>query len=264
MTTNTQLLEKYHDFSTHQLLLILEEAEDYQPEAIEAVNTVLASREITPEQRAYAREKAEEIRTERERPIAWIATIRQLMGPDFQRLVNHLNPIHEEPAALRRKIIIVASLYSFHALQFVWGWIPNMEFLIEYPAALTELGFLIEMILMVLVPIAVVLFWIRKKAGWLLLNSYTVYYGIAKLFGLGVLATVETSLPPGSPYGLDPIPLTPPLLPLLVFAILSGALIWLINKETFRHAFGVTKNAGRISSAIGVILAMLMIWHVAF
>lgn len=262
MTTNTQLLEKYHDFSTHQLLLILEEAEDYRPEAIEAVNTVLAGRQITPEQQAYAQEKAEEIRTERERPVEWITSIRQLLGAVFQRLIDFTNPIQEEPISLKRQIIMIACLYSLFALQFIWSWGPNFQFLQEYPPALIEIGFMIDMIPSVLVPIAVILFWIRKKAGWLLLNSYTVYFGIAKLFELGVLATVETSLPPGSLYSLDPIPM-PRLLPLLVYAILAAVFTWLINKETFRHAFGVTKNAGRISSAIGVILAMLMIGYVA-
>lgn len=260
MTTNTQLLEKYHDFSTHQLLLILEEAEDYRPEAIEAVNTVLAGRQITPEQQAYAQEKAEEIRTERERPVERITSIRQLLGAVFQRLIDFTNPIHEEPISLKRQIIMIACLYSLFALQFIWSWGPNFQFLKEYPAALIEIGFLIDMIPSVLVPIAVILFWIRKKAGWLLLNCYTAYFLISNIFTLGYFATYE----PAYTIGPNLLPLRPPILPILIQTILAAVLLWLMNKESFRAAFSVKKIQGHRTMGLGVVIGILMICYTAF
>lgn len=260
MTTKTQLLKKYQSFSTQELLIILEESEDYRPEAIEAVNTVLAGRQIDPEQQAYAREKAEEIRIERERPVAWISSIRQLIGPDFQRLVDRLIPIQEEPTSLRRKIIIVASLYSLLALQFIWSWGPIFQFLKEYPDTLTEIGFMIDMSLSLLVPIAVVLFWIRKKAGWLLLNCYTAYFVVTKIFTLGYFATRE----PVSSFGLNHLPMRPPILPILIQTILAGVLLWLMNKEPFRAAFGVKKIQGLRAIGLGVIIGMMVICYMVF
>lgn len=258
--TNTQLLEKYQSFSTHELLMILEASEDYRPEAIEAVNIVLVDRPITPEQQEHAREKAEEIRIERERPVERITSIYQLIGEVFQRLVDHLNPIQEEPIPLRRKIIMVASLYSLFALQFIWSWGPNFQFLQEYPAALTEIDFLIEMIPSVLVPIAVVLFWMRKKAGWLILNSYTVYFLLSNIFTLGYFATHE----PASTIGPYHLPMRPPILPILIQTILAGVLIWLMNKESFRAAFGVKKIQSIRTIGLGVIIGIMVICYAVY
>lgn len=251
---------KISEFSTHELLLILEESEDYQPEAITAVNTVLAGRAITPEQQEHAREKAEEIRIEREHPVEWITSIHQLIGEVFQRLIDFLNPIQEEPISLRRRIIMVASLYSLFGLQFIWSWGPNFQFLQEYPAALTEIDFLIEMIPSVLVPIAVVFFWTRKKAGWLLLNGYTAYFVVSNLFTLGYFATRE----PVSSFGLNHLPMRPPILPILIQTILAGVLLWLMNRESFRAAFGVKKIQGLRVMGLGLILAVLVICYTVF
>jgi hypothetical protein len=239
----TSLTERYKSLSNWALLDIIENVEDYTPVAIQTAEAEIESRNLTDEAMAEAKSmlkvKAEDLMAKNEK--------KQFRQNKFKRLANDtiddLNPIQNEPFSLEKQIRYISiafGLVSVYLFKLKFGFMRYL-FMESEAIGFDSLLFILPVILL---PIASILFGLRKKAGWIMLCIYIVYSGTnAVIFSVINFNTEATGIP-AIDILFPPIPINVSLVVVLFYI---GSL-WAINRMRILAIFGISSE-----TRVGVI-----------
>jgi len=160
--------ETYSKLATAELLQIINNAENYQPLAIEAAHLEIKKRNLTPEEIDEAIDIAEIERQKKLRQDQRINSITikaQSVGYAFIDLVN---PLQKELPSVDRLIKIAGIVLS---AVFLYNFIHNFKL---YFFTVTTSPFeILYYYPVVLTPLCVILFLHKQKLGWILLAFIT-------------------------------------------------------------------------------------------
>ncbi len=170
----TQFSDKYRTFSNTDLLRVLENEQDYLPEAIDAASEELASRNLSDEALALAHSQLEKERLDAARKEDEREAIKNTLKEKGSGIVDYFNPVEDENEPSEGsypKVINTISLIfgAIAILQIATQWD-----LITGLFAAPEWDFSVFMFLfpIVITPIAIILFALKKRMGWILLSIY--------------------------------------------------------------------------------------------
>ncbi|MEI9944433.1 MAG: hypothetical protein WDN26_09480 [Chitinophagaceae bacterium] len=183
MPASKDFSEYYKTITNTELLDILENADDYQPEAIHSANEEFANRKLSDNEINEVKETltATKIRKEKQRQKG--KEIEEKIKNAGNNVLESLNPIQSgipsTEKIIRFIIAIFGILFLFWLLKDFGMYRAMLQDFNQYPFT-TSLLFLPIVIL----PIALILFWKRKNIGWHLLTIFMLYTTVGILWML--------------------------------------------------------------------------------
>jgi hypothetical protein len=159
-----EFFERYKNYSNVELLKIIKQPNDYQPEALKAATQIISLRAVTEEDEKEAESYFEAIRLQQEIRKEKIASFNHKVK-DFFEPVLHPNSSIKARKWLNIFLLLVA-------LEYVWTLYDNIEyFVIFFRCVGCEFGILEygHLITLLYVPLIFYLLYKRKRWGWILL-----------------------------------------------------------------------------------------------
>ena len=243
--------EKYKLSRTSDLLKIIEFPDDYQPLAVEAAKYEIADRQLTDIELNEAKAELEFQRQENKIRIDKKGEIENNVKKNITNFLNTFNPIQKSiPTSdkLIKLISIVFGAISFYQIYKEFNFITS---LFTFNSGHWDLWVVSYLLPMIFLPIAIVLFWIRKKIGWILLTIFLTYSVINAISLLYMILSNKSS---GYSIidSLFPSPSsTETILSLLFF---GGALLT-ICKNSVREKYKIDKR--QLIASIGITTVLI-------
>src|SRR5690606_40011391 len=171
----TEFTELYQKLSNSELLKIISESEKYNPIAVETAKTEIASRQLTEQELNQAKSKIVEKENAKKRVIEKRKEFEKKIGKNASTLFDTINPIQngiQTPEKIIRLTILVFGGLAIYRLYQQLGMFQIIfhEGISDWDLSMIEYFFPI-----IILPIAVILYWKRNKIGWILLSIFLTY-----------------------------------------------------------------------------------------
>lgn len=234
MTNSNDFTEYYKTISDSELLAILENRQDYQPAAIEAAQKEFLNRQLPEEAINNAKAELAEKKIKTDQQKEKIKTIERALKSKGNTLLETLNPIQTGIPTTEKIIRFVAVVLSFIFLYTIvshYGMIkayisdiprfPYQSFLFLFPLAVQL--------------VAIITFWKKHRAGWILLTIYLTFSIVTTLWLLYFIITWE----PSGFAVVDNIFLKPPLTETIIRLLFLVGTLVVICRLKLREVFSV-------------------------
>jgi len=232
-----ELIERFKAYSNAELLRVIENPNHYQPQAVEMAKEIFAGRKLSEMEIKIAKdeleiEKQEKLRKERQKQA-----IEDKVRNIGKSVFDQINPIQKETPTSEKTIQIISIFFGGLFLFQLYREFGMLRFMLTDSYAEWCFSMVLYFLPFIIIPVATILFYMRKKAGWLLLAIFLVYSAVS---AIGLFLLTMTMRPSGIE-GLDILfPQTPPLTYMLVFLFYSG-IIWIISREKIRTIYSINK-----------------------
>lgn len=252
MSHSSNFHKYYKRLSNSEILKILNNKKDYHEGAVEAAEKELLSRNLTEteidEANKFLKDEdaQKEIRMEQQKRTT--AKLKETLTP----LIDTLTPDYSGKVSVEKNIrfiiIILIVLFIYQFTLYFNLYIAYLKDILAFP--FESLSFLL---MQLLIPVAIYLFWKRKKAGWILLIFYFILSSVFSIWSLIFYYG----------YNLSPLSyfLNSSSTALVIQTLFSIAMIYTICKENLREAFSINeakmKRTINISVIIGIVLIAL-------
>lgn len=235
-------LETYKDYSTAELLKIVQHPDDYQPAAVDAATQLLSKRQISEAdvQQAdeYVQIKEQEAKKRAEKSNDYKAKTGELFEP-------FTNPEKELPARW------IHYLLALIVLQYLWVLYTAFKHFVEFfNCSYCELNFysVILIVSLVYIPVVFYLIYKKRKSGWIVLFAINLF-GLIMLLIPFVNIIYRFAISTGT--------LITIVGPLLIKAAVT-AFLW--RKAVVRY-FNVTEEArNRTALLTGIVTAIFLLY----
>jgi hypothetical protein len=240
--------KRYRTWDNAELLDIIESSHEYQPLAVEAARLEIYNRQLTDEQIADAKSehaKKQQTRISKEPKIIDIKNKVKSVGSS---LVETFNPVQKERLTTSRSINLLS---MFLGGLFIYQLLLNLDllkFMLTSEDGKWDLSMAICFFPLIILPIAAILLWFRKKIGWTLAVIYFSYI-IASTFSFFFKDLASLGVKTGMSIYI------------LTIGIYGGAL-WQICKKPIRDTFNVERRAMFITIGIIIALTIAVIWSI--
>lgn len=247
-----QFAERYKKLSNADLLKITDNPGDYQPLAIEAAEDELAMRHLSEDDLLTAREENGEQMHEQQKKADRINTIKDTAKNKVFTAIDTLNPMLEEKPSTNRIILWISILMGILFIYSVYMQYGPLVYMFRYNPRGWSFRIIIYFLRNLIVPVAAVLFAMRKKWGWIILSMYFTYLGLNTI-GLFSFA-IKNSRDQSSPLnGLAP---ATQVSSLLGWAIFNVGCLYFIYKKDVRELYRINMQAIMIALALGMALTL--------
>lgn len=228
----------YKNLSDKELFTVLEESYKYDPIAVEAASEEIKSRNISKEEKMIIEEQL----SQKRQKVISKAQKAERVKDEFGNIVNAITPIQKEPSGLHTQIIVLAVLAILISISahfnnyFSWKYFSSMNYFNWY---------VIEpLINMLVLPVAAVLFYKRKTAGWILM----VFCFLRSLFTNAFYAL----------YFFDSDFIVTSLTP-VISGVLSAIVLWFLLKEEMKKVFKINKNTNNLVTAVSLLISFIIV-----
>lgn len=237
MSNPNPFADLYKTYSNAQLLEILDMAEHYQPEAVQVAEDELKSRNLNQDD---LRSAANELERKKLGPLADIESV-QGKETATEQIKNILWPDNPSEKKISRRIYIFSAFFALISFELVLELrgVFSQRNLTADPLDIFELA---QVVLTGLTIVSTVLFFLRKKAGWIL------FFNLFCLILCGSVASVVNQLLRQENLML--------LIEYAFIIIPTAALIAFLLHKPLRTAYNITKL--NIAATIAVSLILLV------
>lgn len=248
-----EFTEKFKTYTNTELLRIIDNPDDYQPNAVETAQAIFSDRQLTEEEIKIAKDELEVERQEKLKKEEKKRAVEDKFKNISKSILDNVNPIQSETPTTEKTITIISLLFGglfLFQLYKEFGMISYMfTDLSEDWDSIIGLYFFP----LVVAPTAIILFYKKNKFGWLLLTIYLTYSAISA-FGLFILTI---NMEPLGIAALDSLfPQTSPIPHFLTFLFFAGT-IWVISRENLRTVYSISKQTMILTISITAIIVGL-------
>jgi hypothetical protein len=251
-----------HDFTTYyktisntELLGILENSNDYQPEAIEAARRELINRELTDAELTEAKKPLLETKAHKEKQQEKIKAIEDKVRTAGAGFIETLNPIQSgiqsSEKIIRFIVLVFGLLFLYQFIRDRYLILSSIKELSRFP--IESLLYLFPLLLMA---IAVIFFWKRKPIGWILLAIFLSFSFVAAAW-LFIHAILWE--PTGNSF-IDTFTKPPPVFAQVIQLIFFSGIIYAISKKNIRELFSITEGTMLATIIISGVLTFFIIY----
>lgn len=253
----TEFSQRFELLANIELLKILNEQEEYQKEAIVAVKEELKKRNISDQELVELKAELEKQNSAKKKKQEKIEEIESKFKNYAKNIGNKINPIQKGIQTSERIIrfitiiftgILIFNFYEEFGLisSFFFDWIMGWEVILYFSFILIP-------------PIAIFLFWKRKKIGWILLSYVFSYLTVRALFMFFVILDIEANQNSLS-YLNEISVVASPITFLFKVLLFGGGLFMLFNKE-IRAIYKVKKYMLFIPIAVSICVYGILIFN---
>lgn len=245
--------EKFNEYTNVELLRIIDNSDDFQPEAVEAASILLANRQLSEEEIKIAKDEIEASRKETLKKEKKKKQLEDSVKNIGQSIIENINPIQNKPLTGDKTIKIISIIYGGLFLFQLYKEFGMISFMFSNSSAEWDLSMVLYFIPLIILPTATILFYKRKKIGWVLLEIFTTYSAISAI----VLFYMTISM------GLSDFQVSDsiftqisPAIHIFRFLFFVGT-IWAISKENVRSNFAINKLTMILTVSITTLIVGL-------
>jgi hypothetical protein len=251
MSEVNQFSERYKSLSNSELMEILERKNDYQPLAVKSAQIELNNRQLTGEQFAWAKWEFESRQKEEISKGENASAIEDKIKTIGLSILSSLNPIQAQTPTTNKLINIICIVFSCLFIYKTGKNFDTIKFLLEESTDF-DLSSFLYLLPIVLLPVSVILFWLKKRLGWFLLSVYLASTVVGAIFTIYFELKWNSNDTPGFHT------LVPPMTPLVhVFTFLFyGGMLWVTCKENIREVYFISKRTMLITMVMVVGLTV--------
>ncbi|GAB6122251.1 hypothetical protein [Dysgonomonas termitidis] len=229
----SQLSEVYKTYSTTALMRIIENPGDYRPEAVKTAQDELRTRNLTPadidKARAELEAEQQELAAKKERRDE----IKNTLKEKGSGIMDYINPIQDDADDTRkspRLINTIAIIFMAIALLQIVTQFDLITGLFQDTR--WDFSVVIFLFPVIVTPLAAILFWMKKTAGWILLSIYLSF----ALMGLLWMFFIS----------YDPT--------FLIGSLFFSGTLWTISQERIRSVFKISTDTMYISIIASILI----------
>jgi len=245
----------YKKLDNLSLLKIIDAPADYNPEAIEAANEELTARQLTDDELAALREEISVQKQEQQLKSEKINTLKDKAKDALYTVTDSLNPIQSEKPSLPKAILWLSILMILAFLYQLYLQYGLLKYMFTYDTAKWDLTMAMYFIRpLVIMPVAAILFVLRKNTGWVLLSGYLTYLAINTI----ALEYIDFKYQPepGISNPLDQLQSPAPSGSLAGWTIFIAGCLYFIYKKDVRDVYHITTKNILVAAVIGVLLML--------
>lgn len=250
-----QFSERYKAFLVSDLLRVVENKNDYQAEAVEAAEYEIEQRQLTDQELIEAKNELEAERQEKQKLIEKRAEVERKVKRFGALVFDTINPNQKSDPTAERSIRLITIVFGLIALYQLFNQFQLILFMLTDSTTGWDLGMVEYFLPLILLPVATVLFWTRKKIGWILMATYLTYSTISA-FGLVIITWNMEPMGVSAFDNLFPqASTTTQILTTLIF----GGTLWVLNKNEVKENFKINRHTAIGTMAISGALTILFI-----
>ncbi len=248
--------EYYKTITNTELIVILDNPDKYQQEAVDAAKLEFNDRNLSEEQIAEARTSILASYTEQEQQKEKIKAIKDKVRNTGSLIAEAINPIQKSKPTTDKIILTISIIYGIMLLYTLISQYMTILiyfiYIFKFPSE--SLSLIVPILLLLL---GIILFWKRKKAGWILLAFYATCLSVISFWEIIRAFSWE-------PSGIEFFDiLNPALSPVILLAtfIFYAGTIFTLCKTGIREVYSITRNnmftTLGASSFLGVFILLL-------
>jgi hypothetical protein len=250
-----QFTERHKTLSNSELLRVIENPSDYQSEAVEAAKTEIDQRNLPDQENEDAKRNLEVERQEQQKQNKKKAEVEQKVKTLGTSIFDTINPIQKSAPTAERLIRLITIVFGLMAIFKWYNQFGLVKFMLTDKSAGWDLSMVEYFLPLILLPVATILFWLRKKSGWILMAAYLTYSAIS---AFGLIIMTWNMEPLGVP-ALDNIyPQTSPTTQILTTLFFGGTL-WVLIKTEIKKHYNINRQTAIATIAIAAVLTILFI-----
>ena len=245
----------YKKLDNLSLVKIIDTPANYQPEAIEAANEELTARQLTDDElTALHEEIAAEIH-EQQLKSEKINALKDKAKGALYSVTDSLNPIQSEKPSLPKAILWLSILMILMFLYQLYLQYGLLKYMLTYDTAKWDFTMATYFIRpLVIMPLAAILFALRKNTGWVLLSGYLTYLAINTIALMYM--DFKYRAEPHISSSLDQLQSPAPSNSLIGWSVFIAGCLYFIYKRDVREIYNVTTKNILTAVAIGVLLML--------
>lgn len=245
--------EKFKTYSNTELLRIIDNPDGYKPKAVETAKTIFSDRRLTDEEIKIAKNELEIERQEKLNKEQKKRSIEDKFKYIGKSILDNVNPIQYETPTTEKTIKIISMLFGGLFLVQLYKELGMISFVSTDNSSDWDFSMVLYFLPVVFVPTATILFYKRKKSGWILLTMFLTYSAIL-VIGLFIL-TINME-PLAIPALENIFPETSPFTHIFTFLFFAGT-IWAITRKNIRAVYTITKQTMILTISITAIIVGL-------
>jgi len=248
--------EIFKNHTTIELLQIIENPNSYQPKAIEIAEIILSERRLSDGELQIAKDEIEAQKLENFAKERKKKELKNKVVKIGSSILDDVNPIQKETPTESKIIRLISVAFG---LLFMFQFYKEFEmigFLLTNNISSWDFSIISYLIPLIILPIAIVLFYMRKQIGWILFTIYLTFsiVSIIRIFGLVLYFILENDMEfsdfPENHSIFPSISLPAYLFGLLFFT----AIIWTICKENIRAVYLVNKKTMTLTIVLTALI----------
>jgi hypothetical protein len=255
MSTPTTYSEYYRKISNSELIHILENPLEYQPEAVEAAKLEFSIRQLSKSEIEIASEPLIAAQVKKEYQAEKIRTFESRINNGARMLVNTLNPIQNETPSIEKTIRLIVFIFSADFLFQVPTKFQSLkEYAVDYPRS--PLLSSASLVLFIIQPIGIFTFWKKRMIGWILLTIFSVYSFTAGLWMLFNSLTIRLS---GKFFHFQ----QPSAAAYFIYLFFFAGIIYILCKRNMREIFLISKPKMLNTIAITAVISFFLVMAIS-
>ncbi|NMH29251.1 hypothetical protein [Flavobacterium silvaticum] len=222
----TNFTELFTTYSNLELLQIIDSPDRYQPLAVETAKTIWESRQLSEVDIQIAQEELANLKQEKEKQIQKRKDIGNKMEHIADTVFSPITMNPTENLGLQKIINFISVVFGVLFLIEVFKKFGMLRFVISEDQTKLDMEMILFFMPLLVVPLATILFFRRKKMGWVLLAGFLTYsvFTTARIFLL-VWNMQQTGFSGNSIF-----PQASPVSYLLVLLFFTGNLVAICTK----------------------------------
>lgn len=250
-----QFSERYRNISNADLFRVIENQIDYQPEAIEAAKNELNQRRLTDQDLTALKVEMVAEQEEKEKHLKKRIEIERKVKKLGAAAFDTINPIQTSASTPEKIIRLITIVFGLIAIlkwynQFGLAALMLSEISLEWDFSMVE-----YFLPLLLLPIAVIFFWLRRKIGWILMTTYLTYSAIN---GLGLIV-MTWNIEASGITALDNLPPQTSTTTQVLALLFYGGVFWTVTKKEIKDSFNIKSHTALGTIAIASILTIILI-----
>jgi len=242
--------EKFKTYSNTELLRVIENPDNYQSQAVETAKTIFCERQLSEKEIKIAKDELELERQEKSRKEQQKRVIENKVKDVGKSFFDQINPIQKETPTSEKTIRIISILFGGLFLFQLYREFGMLRFMITDSYAEWDFSMVLYFFPLIVIPTAAILFYMKKKIGWLLLSIFLTYSAVSAIGQFILTMNMKLS-------GIEALDnLFPPISSvtyIIVFAFFVG-IIWAISRESVRIVYSVSKQTMILTVAITALI----------
>jgi len=252
MQTSGDFRKYYTTVSNVELLEVLSNEDDYQQEAVIAAKNELDFRQLSQDDLNDAKNLLTEKRLQQKIKIERVTSIKSKIKNAGSEVIDSINPIQPERPTVEKTIRIVA---IFYGIIFVYMLVFKFRDIYIGFLDIKDGHFypISYVLFFCLLPVAVYLFFKKRKTGWTLLTGLICYLVVGVVITFIDFFTYQSS---GILSELFP---RPSIISAIIQLIFVATSLFAVCKQDVRIIFGVNRNLMISTIVLGILLTVFII-----
>lgn len=250
-----EFIERYKTLSNSDLFRVIENQSDYQAKAVQAAKLEIEKRNLSEHDVSKAKDELEAERENRKKNNDKRTEVEQKIKTYGTLILNMIDPIQKTSPKAERLIGLITIVFGVIAIVKWFNGFELVRIMLVDNTGGWDLSMVEYFLPLILLPLAIILFWFRKKSGWVLMASYLTYSAISTLGLIIMTWKMESSNIPA----FDSLfPQTSPTTQSLTILFYGGTL-WVLTQNKIKGKYYINRKTTTATIGIVSLLTILFI-----